>query len=79
MALILRYVDLRVVGFVSVYGLAASRRPATVVGDGNLGYERNKRKRRRKRKKKKKKEKKKKEGKKKEKGKRKRKENKNKI
>ena len=36
MALILRYVDLHVVGFVSVYGMAASCRPAAVASGGNL-------------------------------------------
>ena len=55
MALILRYVDIRGVGFVLVCWLAASRRLAVVAGGGSLsgkkemeGKEKRKRKRKRK-------------------------------
>ena len=50
MAIILRYVDLRVVGFVSVYGLDASHRPVVLTSGGNVDCERNKRKRKKKKK-----------------------------
>ena len=54
MAFILRYVDLRVVGFILVYGLAASRWPAVVTSGATLGCERNVQKKERERKRKRK-------------------------
>jgi len=52
MALILRYVDFRVVVFDLVYGSTGSRRPAVAAASGSLGCEGIARRRKRKRKKK---------------------------